>query len=137
MKLLWSDQLSVGIPAFDEQHKELVNKINDLTKTIFKGENKEKVLEFIAFLDNYVTIHFSHEEALMLKVDYPEIISHAREHASFITRLDTFKRHFKENGHSPELSFETQKWLYGWLISHISKQDRLAGTFINSHAEAS
>ncbi|VAV83020.1 hypothetical protein MNBD_DELTA01-675 [hydrothermal vent metagenome] len=136
MKLIWNEQLSVGIPAIDDQHKELIKKINDLTDTIFKGEDKGQVLEFIDFLDNYVTAHFSHEETMMLKADYPEIVSHTREHAAFITRLDTFKRHFNSTGHSPELSFDTQKWLYGWLISHVSKQDRLAGAYINSRAEA-
>ncbi len=132
MKLIWNQQLSVGVEAIDDQHKELINKINDLTETIFKGEEKIKVVEFIEFLDNYVTAHFSQEEAMMLKADYPEIVSHTREHAAFITRLDTFKRNFNATGHTPELSFETQKWLYGWLISHVSKQDKLAGTYINS-----
>lgn len=136
MKLIWNEQLSVGIPAIDEQHKELIERINDLTGIILKGEDKDKTLEFIAFLDNYVTNHFANEEALMLKADYPEIVSHVREHAAFITRLETFKKHFDTNGHTPDLSFETQKWLYGWLISHISKQDKLAGTFITSRAEA-
>jgi hemerythrin len=136
MKLIWNDQLSVGISAIDDQHRELIERINDLTSIILKGENKEKILEFINFLDNYVTNHFANEEALMLKADYPDIVSHIREHATFITRLDTFKKHFEANGHSPELSFDTQKWLYGWLISHISKKDKAAGLFITSRAEA-
>ncbi len=84
--MIWNEQLSVGIPAIDDQHKELIKKINDLTDTIFKDEDREKVLEFIDFLDNYVTAHFSHEEALMLEADYPEIVSHTRKDAAFITR---------------------------------------------------
>jgi hemerythrin-like metal-binding protein len=71
----WTDDLSVGVELFDNEHKELVRLVNDLNQLIFVGDrfSNEKAL---AGLIEYTKTHFADEESIMVKYNYPDYKKH-------------------------------------------------------------
>ena len=47
---------------------------------------RDEVRRTIAFLGDYVTVHFTAEQKLMRQAGYPEVEHHEAEHAAFLTR---------------------------------------------------
>lgn len=51
--LAWSDQLEIGIPSVDEQHKRLVAILNQLDEVVSIGDEPQKIFELINALVDY------------------------------------------------------------------------------------
>ena len=80
----WTGDLSVGIDEIDEQHKELIRRINDLVDSVRQKSCKYKIGDVIKFLEEYVVVHFGEEEGLMEKYAYPEYKPHRAQHEYFM-----------------------------------------------------
>ena len=65
---VWTDELSVGVDAMDDQHKELVTKINKLVEDL-AGDSPEAYNDF-KDLAGFVVQHFDDEEKFMESVGY-------------------------------------------------------------------
>jgi hemerythrin len=64
MAIHWEDNLSIGIPAIDEQHKELFAQFDKLSNVIEVGGKGEEVEELLRYLNEYGVTHFTNEEEL-------------------------------------------------------------------------
>jgi len=84
--IVWKDEYSVGVKVIDDQHKELFRRVNKLFDDVSRG-NVTTVLETLDFLNSYVIYHFSAEEQLMAKANYPELESHKNEHEWFKSEI--------------------------------------------------
>lgn len=65
--MTWTDALSVNIKEIDDQHKKLVNMVNQLHAAMLKGEGKTVVGPILAELTANTVYHFSIEEGYMNK----------------------------------------------------------------------
>ncbi len=134
MRLEWNETLSVGNTMIDNQHKELINRINALVEAMSKGKGKEEVSKVVDFLGSYIIKHFTSEEALMQRFNYPDVAAHKREHTAFVEDFKKFKAEFQKTGTSSMLAIRAQKWLSTWLFNHISKVDRMLASFLKKSA---
>ena len=55
----WDDKLSVGITLIDEQHKMLMQRLNDLSKAIERNQSIGEIVRVLGFLIDYTNFHFS------------------------------------------------------------------------------
>ena len=86
---LWHDNLSLGIQSIDDQHKDLLFRMELLARTLNpKGSNKQQFDDMLQFLHEYVDRHFKDEEQLMEKASYPGYDEHKAMHDAFIQSLD-------------------------------------------------
>lgn len=53
MKLKWDESLEIGHENIDNQHKELLDRINYFFDSINSGMGKEEVLRTLDFLERY------------------------------------------------------------------------------------
>ncbi len=60
--IAWTDELSVDIGEIDEQHKKLINMINDLSYAMSKGKGRDVIEAILVGLRDYTVEHFAHEE---------------------------------------------------------------------------
>ncbi len=74
----WTKSLVSGIPGIDKQHKELVDKINELLDATRSRKGKEEIVSIFEFLSVYVQEHFEDEERLLLKYNYPKFDEHKK-----------------------------------------------------------
>lgn len=113
----WKDEMSVGVPALDEQHKVLIGLIDMLDE---KERTGDAVSHVISELERYVEEHFRDEEELMASADYPELEPHKAEHRSFVDWLESVRVAYAAGGETRYYIAENvNAYLKGWLTNHI------------------
>lgn len=122
----WNDDLSVGIAEIDEDHRHLVQYLNDLFAACFAGQGPAVLKETLAHVKEYTRTHFAYEEDYMRKVGFPDLQSHHDQHAELISELDDLIEEF-ESGADHELSNKTLQFLEDWLLHHILIEDKKIG----------
>ena len=122
--IVWSDRLSCGVKLIDDQHKGLVNLVNEMFKHA-TGNEKQEHLYFsvvIQELVKYVKVHFATEEKIMIATKYSGYASHKKEHETFILAVVNNIRDY-EAGKRLTLSTFT-KFLKEWILSRIAMVDK-------------
>lgn len=115
----WDPSFSVGIEVIDNQHKQIIQYINDLN--IAFSYNKMYITEEVLNnLINYTKSHFSFEENLMQEAGYPILDEHKQSHQAFIKRIHFFKERY-ENGEN--IAKQLKMELQFWLLNHIKNDD--------------
>jgi hemerythrin len=82
-----SDTFLLESETLDEDHRLLVEMVNEITKMLDSGETancKTKVLEFI----NFAKAHFAREEQLLNKVGYPNVSKHQKHHKELDRKME-------------------------------------------------
>ena len=127
----WKDNLSVNISEIDEQHKMLVTMINDLHDAMKLGKGKDALGDILNNLATYTVGHFGTEEKYFEQFDYPDTLSHRKEHQAFTEKVTGFIGSFNDG--KAVLSMDVMSFLKDWLINHIQGSDKQYGPFLNSH----
>lgn len=118
--LVWDSSLSIGIDVIDNQHRRIVDYLNELD-VAHKNQDSDKVTEILMGLIDYTISHFAFEESLMDKAGYPISDSHKKVHEAFTSHVNKYKeRH--ENGE--DISRQLMSDLQIWLTNHIKNDDR-------------
>lgn len=133
MAITWRDELALGVPAIDDQHKELLNRFDQLLTACKQGKGSEELQHLLGFLDDYVLLHFRDEEQLQQQSGFPDAEGHRREHQAFVARLQELKQRVStDGGVLVDHVLDANKMLLDWLIRHISVRDREVGKHLKS-----
>jgi hemerythrin len=145
MQIVWDDRYSVGILELDEQHKVLINLINELN--VIQSSEKDslyeqKINDALNEVKNYTVLHFATEEILMRLFHYNFLDTHKFSHDKFthiITEhhkyiMELMEQQKKDSDNKLEQEEIAQEinariskvisFLQKWLLSHILKEDR-------------
>ncbi|MDR1250908.1 MAG: bacteriohemerythrin [Treponema sp.] len=120
----WSDDFLVGNSVIDGQHKELVRMTNEFWAGCQIGGVVAKVyfMKTIQGAVLYVKTHFSTEEALMKKANYPNFDTHKKQHEDFVAEVTQQIQVFeKEDNPNPSQFVE---YLMNWVLHHIAESDK-------------
>ena len=128
--MTWTKEMSVGVTAMDDDHKKLIDIINELHDGIAAGHKKEVLSAVLDQLVDYTKFHFAKEEELMLKASYLAVSTQKIEHASFISRISNLQERFK-SAPVAMLDLELMDFLRAWLFSHIRVSDKKYGPHLN------
>ncbi len=123
MKTLeWQSRYEIGIKEIDDQHKHLVDVINDLI--IAKNENKldEQIGKALKELVAYTQYHFKSEEEFMEKIKYPALPEHRAQHKVLVKQLVKILEDLKDG--KIEAGEQLPDILQNWLIKHVFGHDR-------------
>lgn len=126
----WNDSYSVGIVYLDNQHKGLVAQINALHDAMSLGKARKVLSPILDTLIDYTATHFSSEEELFAKYNYPEKEDHIAEHQRFVDDVLIFKEHY-ESGRAL-VSFEILAFLKNWIVGHMLGSDQKYKAFLES-----
>lgn len=121
--IAWGPGLVVGIPLIDQQHEELIGRLNALARAISGGEGETEIQRTLGFLMEYVKCHFAAEEGIMEAAGYPELPEHKCQHQEFVRTLDRLEEEFREEGSTKILAESLNTLLVNWLLAHIGKVD--------------
>jgi methyl-accepting chemotaxis protein/hemerythrin len=124
----WTKDLSVGVESIDEQHKILVDMINELHAAMKMNRSKETLLEIFDRLRDYTVNHFGHEEKLFQKHGYPEVQEHLAAHKQFVAKVLEWEAAIKSG--RATVSMEIMRFLKQWLTGHIMGLDKRYGPFL-------
>lgn len=132
--IVWRDELSVGVPEMDAQHKRLIQLINDLHDAMREGKGKETMGSIIEGLKQYTIAHFSKEEALMKTKGYPGLSKQVSQHSAFVAKVSKFQDDFS-NGRAT-ISLDVMSFLRDWLTHHIMQEDKAYGPHVGNKTAA-
>ncbi len=118
----WSDELSVGIEEIDNQHKILVDPVNQMHEAIIQHKASSVVNEILDRLIDYTRIHFAVEESLMRILHYPDYEKHKEQHDELTREVFELKKKVDEG--KVAIGFELMHFLKVWLTEHIMKDDK-------------
>jgi len=131
--LVWRDDLSVGHPEIDNDHRRLIAIINDFQNTVAKWPAESVIQEALLGLESYARWHFEREEAIQAACDFPFLDDHRRQHAELLnTVADEIKALFVDKSR-PITAATVQmvaELLKHWLIDHIIKSDLLIRDYL-------
>ncbi|MTJ82155.1 MAG: bacteriohemerythrin [Telmatospirillum sp.] len=119
----WSDELTVGVAAVDDDHRKLFSLVNYLYDSMVAGRERPVVDDFINSLLIYTREHFAREEAFFEETGYPDSFVHKKEHDDLIRQITDVRESFK-SGATPQKTLEMIGFLNKWLIEHIRKSDK-------------
>jgi len=120
--LNWNENLSVKIPSIDEQHKVLINMINNLQDAMSSGDSRAVLGDIFDGLIKYTEQHFSFEERLFAEHGYPETENHLKEHTSFVAKVRDLHNQFTGSSNFM-IGVDVMKFLTDWLVNHIQGID--------------
>ena len=128
----WDNSLSVGVELIDEQHKMLIQKLNDLSNAVGNRQGEVETVKALDFMIDYTDFHFSAEEELMSEQNYPGLEHQKKEHAEFKGHLKQLVEDYREEGPTKELVTSVNVLLVNWLTKHIKGADLKLGEFLKS-----
>ncbi len=119
------DNLITGNEMIDSQHRELIQKINDLLKSCEKSNDKAVAVKTLDFLMDYTEYHFNAEEQLQKDIGYPGYAKHKAQHDLFRQSIGELHEMLEEEeGPSPAFVKRVQDKVIEWLYVHIQGFDR-------------
>jgi hemerythrin len=130
--LKWSGELEVGLEQIDNQHKQLINIINELTIAVEYNQPNSVLLPIVDKLQEYANSHFKAEEDLFTTFNYPDRAVHEAEHATFIGSITYIRRQCEIIDAS--MSAKIRDFLLHWLCTHIKVNDKEYKRFIDTIA---
>jgi diguanylate cyclase (GGDEF)-like protein/hemerythrin-like metal-binding protein len=122
----WNDTFLTNLPEVDEQHKQLVGLINDLSSMLISTDRLDELL-FNKARDGiieYAHYHFALEESLMVEngIDDRFYEIHLAEHRSFLVKSTAV------GDLGPNVDIQTAQYvmefLIEWLAHHILDMDQ-------------
>ena len=132
-KIEWTESLAVGDDMIDEQHKELITKLNDLSVAVEEHREGALVVKTLSFLSEYTKFHFSEEEKKMQASGYPYYEEHHKLHQDFIGKLKELEQDFYEDSVTRALGEAVNTFMWNWLVDHIKEVDRNFGKYLDAN----
>ncbi|MGE0109635.1 MAG: bacteriohemerythrin [Bdellovibrionales bacterium] len=83
----WNQTLASGIPSIDQEHQELIKRINELYQALIDKQEKNEIKKKLHDLVIHTSNHFKNEEEIMFLIKYPKHKEHAKEHEDLRTRI--------------------------------------------------
>jgi hemerythrin len=135
MALYWEDKLITGVPAIDEQHKEIFGEFEKLSRSIENGGSNAEVETLLDYLNEYANTHFSDEEKIMSLYKYPGLEEQRQQHIGFKENIAILRGMLTDNVPAKEIAIKIDATLIRYFINHVRKLDSKLGEFIKHSIE--
>jgi len=128
--LVWSNDYSINVAEIDEQHKKLLEHVNNLHAGVEAQIDNQVLHQLIVDLYEYTVFHFAFEEKLMKKHGMDHIEKHHEEHKLMLEHLKDVCNAMSD-GKRPAFYSEYDV-SDDWFLAHIKGSDQKMGAFLNS-----
>jgi len=120
-ELLWHDFLKIGVDFIDNDHKKLLEIMQEIKSSIKEGDY-EKRTSLLALLLKEAEEHFSREEKFLSEVNFPDQEKHKMYHKELLIKADATKRLCEEIESEHDLQ-ECFDGMFEFLIDDILRGD--------------
>ncbi|WP_322509216.1 hemerythrin family protein [Anaerolinea sp.] len=123
-------EFKLGIDSVDQEHQVLVDLLNQVYELIGEGKRDEARKYFNETLSRYVHEHFSHEEAFMEQIGFPQIEEHRKIHENFRNSFEALRPSIES---ADDTAFrKALNDAFTWIITHIGKTDKRYAQFYHA-----
>lgn len=119
---IWDDEkYSVGDPLLDQQHRQVLEMINELIGLVVQQEaDQERILELLLRMNEYAAQHFHKEEQRLDQVDYIALHQQRASHERYTEQISEWVVQF-ESGRVDFVSL--LDFVRRWWEQHILVED--------------
>jgi hemerythrin len=128
-----SKDMEIGVKKIDDQHRELINRINAVSSMGVQSVSNEETQKTIDLLGDYIVKHFIDEETLQIKCNCPKYEWHKEQHGFLKEEYQRVKKEFAESGPSPKFTLDLNRSIIDWVVKHIKSADVEFGKYYNAH----
>jgi len=126
----WKKQYNTGVKKIDNQHMKLLQLLNIMNGSDIIRYNEEKINVVIQDLIDYTNYHFTTEEDIMIKYDYPGYEKHRKEHVTFVKSIGDHINRSRNIGIVLISSLST--YIGEWIIDHLLGTDQEFAEYLRS-----
>ncbi len=126
--LQWKPDYELGVPSVDAEHREMIERINELYERLEDPPNPDAVTAALGEIHAGIAAHFALEERLMRGARWREYPDHKADHEIL---LDAIRDLMDDYADDPESGRERlRRALADWFGVHFASFDaRLHGAF--------
>jgi len=128
----WNEGLNLGVKILDDDHKKILDIINELTLAISNDIKQVEVDEIFDKLQNYTQSHFKREETLFKNRIDPKLKEHMEQHQNFVKEIPKLKEKLLSLNNKAKVQ-EVSFFLTDWLFQHIIEEDSKVLYFISTN----
>lgn len=126
-KIEWDSSFSVGVRILDEQHKKIIEIINELLTHSEADVRSETISDLLYKLTQYAHDHFITEEHILSQFGYPDIETQKKDHKAYRIKIVNFCMETVD--HKISVPEELKEYILTWWKSHILVDDMAYKTF--------
>ena len=124
----WKPQYSVGDPAVDHEHRELVELVNTAAAAILDGRPGAEVDRCLGDLMRAISAHFAHEEKQMRRAAYDEFGQHKADHERLLDALRDIMDGAQDSSSAADrLTAVLEAWFTEHFRTHDARLHRRLG----------
>lgn len=133
---IWREGMLLGYAPLDAEHKDFVAVIESAKNA---ADNQDYTL-----LENvfdkcyaYARNHFSHEENIMEKTNYPDMMAHMKSHQIFVKNISQLRQELEFAGldEKADIAVRLADFLRVWFIGHVLSRDGLLKPYVQGLSE--
>jgi hemerythrin len=123
----WQSSYSVGHADMDNQHKQILEIVNDLYTAMEKGKGNEVVKPLLDRLVRYTHTHFQAEEQVMTECGCPDLPQHKQLHDEMRRKTIGLRQHA-----GLVLGPDLLRFLKDWWVNHIQDEDKKYAAYLTA-----
>ena len=127
----WNKKHSVGVEALDNQHKTLVDILNELHAASIQGRVQEVAGALIRKLVTLAGEHFAAEEKLMESIQFPGLANHRARHKELTGKVAEFVT--RQQKGDKTVYTQLLYFVRDWLTKHMQNEDQEYAAYLRSH----
>jgi len=120
--MIWDPSYETGDPQVDAEHRALIGMINKFHEAVQKQKARVIMDEVLKRLEDYILMHFSHEEQLMFESGYPDYKAHETAHRNLTRHANEMIQGFRSGTLGVPVTLS--RFLQDWLSLHIMQTDK-------------
>lgn len=127
----WREEMATGNEAIDRQHRDLLNKVEELLLACKLRRMEDEIAHLIWFLKRYVRKHFRDEEKLQRESGFSGYWHHKAEHDAFYLEVQHLEKRYQEEGASTVLVVGSLHMMCDWLHTHLKQMDQALADYLH------
>jgi hemerythrin len=128
----WHEDLQIGVPRLDTQHRELIDLLNRLRTAVQAKQPLAELQALATELTLHVRLHFSDEEMIMEGAQYPELPQHRACHGEFTEGILELQKHLVF--HHASYFLQIMNFELEWIAKHLEEEDGKFGEWLRKTA---
>ena len=127
--LAWRSEFSVGVPAVDFEHRELIELINEMHDSLGGEAEPEDIVDFLGEVYAKIASHFALEERIMRERGYDDFAEHKADHGRLLEEIRDIMDEVELEGVFDEQTLAER--LQTWFGDHFRTKDARLHGFLN------
>jgi hemerythrin len=123
--IAWQDGFSVGVQVIDEQHKMLLQVINEFLSSLEGSGDHLAISRSLNDMIKYTEYHFYAEQLLLEK--HPDFLAHLNQHWQLVKQAKKMQEDFQQYR---DLKADIFDFLLSWLKDHILGTDKVYFSYL-------